>query len=1010
MSSSLLYLIFLLLSSPILNANFTGSLLQGFENPSAQYRPKFRYWLPDASVPSGVLRQDIASIASVGGGGLEFLPFYLYGDVVGAATPPTDWNTYGFGTPAFRDLFQVALEAAKDNKLLFDFAVGANQGQGVPSAPGTPGLAMELRYGHDTIMGGEHFNGTIPKAADFWFLSGFMGELEPFGEDKLVAVLAGQIISRDVVNFTIAAGSYSAFPILETVLKESSIIDLTSEVTNGFLGWTPPTDSNYTLIAFYERYTNQRSCIGGVNATDFIGNGSWTVDHFSAAGSKRTTDFLDQHVIYDEVKDLLEEVGEYSWEDSMEQQAALFWTPGFLQRFEAARGYSAIPYLPLFFDVSNQWGQELPAYNETWVYGEYNQDGKSVHLGDYQTTLNEGYQEYLQHFTEWATSIGVKHSCQPAYNLPLNMLADVPVPDIPELESLGFKDDIDLYRQFVGPAQLQQRNIISSEVGAVMSGSYFQTVPALLRLFKTSFAAGVNMMVIHGFSYTGEYPGTTWPGYATFGYLFTEQWDDKQPAWRHLKDSLDYTARCQMVLQTGVPRVDLAFYLFEDPWLAKDAYLSDNLNALGYTYEYLTADNLLSPEAHVESGILAPNGPAYKALIFSNQTQISPDAVEKLQEFALNGLPILFIGGLPTNGIGTDGNLSSISKSLTSLLATYSQVQILSDSSLIPAHLHSLGLNPRASYGNAVSGVYTQWRSDVSTGLEMMFIFNQGPDQLVTFNFDEGINSTPYFLNAWTGNITSLVMYNVTEAYISTTIDLKANQTKIIAFQSSSDRPTHVISTTGDISGFSINEEAGIYVLASGPGIVNLSDGQEMSIDAQPIPSINIGNWSLVMLSYHPSSNVSSTANEISTIDVGTLDILKSWIEIPGLEQVSGIGIYTSSFNFPHSTSEVAAIISFGPILNTIRVWVNDQLLSPVDLADSRADVTQYVGQGLNTIRVEVSSTLFNAVKARVNSTMTAYIPLALTNAPFYEDNDYMPFGLLGPVVVTLMTRIKLPA
>jgi len=106
----------------------------------------------------------------------------------------------------------------------------------------------------------------------------------------------------------------------------------------------------------------------------------------------------------------------------MEQQSALFWTPNFLQKFESARGYSAVKYLPLFFNVSNQWGQEIPAYNETWVYGEYNHNGESVHLDDYRTTLNEGYQEYLKHFKDWANALGLNHSCQPAYNLPLDMV------------------------------------------------------------------------------------------------------------------------------------------------------------------------------------------------------------------------------------------------------------------------------------------------------------------------------------------------------------------------------------------------------------------------------------------------------------------------------------------------------------------------------------------------------------------------------------------------------------
>lgn len=129
---------------------------------------------------------------------------------------------------------------------------------------------------------------------------------------RFFALYFTKIETGDLVNITIAAGTYSTFPILETVLQESTIIDLTSEVVNGFLSWAPPKNgSYYALIAFYERYTNQRSCIGGVNATDFVGNGSWIVDHFSAAGSGRTTDFLDQHLIYDEVKVLLEDVGEY---------------------------------------------------------------------------------------------------------------------------------------------------------------------------------------------------------------------------------------------------------------------------------------------------------------------------------------------------------------------------------------------------------------------------------------------------------------------------------------------------------------------------------------------------------------------------------------------------------------------------------------------------------------------------------------------------------------------------
>lgn len=48
-----------------------------FQNPSVDVRPKFRYWIPDASVDLKVVRDDFAAIASKGAGGFELLGYYL---------------------------------------------------------------------------------------------------------------------------------------------------------------------------------------------------------------------------------------------------------------------------------------------------------------------------------------------------------------------------------------------------------------------------------------------------------------------------------------------------------------------------------------------------------------------------------------------------------------------------------------------------------------------------------------------------------------------------------------------------------------------------------------------------------------------------------------------------------------------------------------------------------------------------------------------------------------------
>jgi hypothetical protein len=102
-------------------------------------------------------------------------------------------------------------------------------------------------------------------------------------------------------------------PTNQIVLDEESIIDLTAEVASRALKWKAPRENGtWKIIAFYESYTNQRSCAGGVGATDVIANGSWIVDHFSSHGAKRITDFWDANVIdTQEMKDLIASAGHY---------------------------------------------------------------------------------------------------------------------------------------------------------------------------------------------------------------------------------------------------------------------------------------------------------------------------------------------------------------------------------------------------------------------------------------------------------------------------------------------------------------------------------------------------------------------------------------------------------------------------------------------------------------------------------------------------------------------------
>ncbi len=100
-------------------------------------------------------------------------------------------------------------------------------------------------------------------------------------------------------------------PVNNKYLEEKSLIDITSSLIDGHLSFEPRYTGDWQIMAFYERYTNQRSCSGDLNPVGIIGNGSWVVDHFSDTGAKVTTDFFDQNILDLKYREELAKFGQY---------------------------------------------------------------------------------------------------------------------------------------------------------------------------------------------------------------------------------------------------------------------------------------------------------------------------------------------------------------------------------------------------------------------------------------------------------------------------------------------------------------------------------------------------------------------------------------------------------------------------------------------------------------------------------------------------------------------------
>lgn len=141
---------------------------------------------------------------------------------------------------------------------------------------------------------------------------------------------------------------------------------------------------------------------------------------------------------------------------------------------------------------------------------------------------------------DWAHSLGKQLSVQPVYDLPIDMMGIIPLVNSPECESFGFKDGMDLYRRFVGPARLAGRNVIANELRAISQMAFRYTIPTMLLSINRGQATGVNQYVLHGGQCTGNYHAATWPGHVAFAYLLSEPFSEKQPSWRHgFQDAMD---------------------------------------------------------------------------------------------------------------------------------------------------------------------------------------------------------------------------------------------------------------------------------------------------------------------------------------------------------------------------------------------------------------------------------------------------------------------------------------
>lgn len=407
----------------------------------------------------------------------------------------------------------------------------------------------------------------------------------------------------------------------------ASVIDLTSQFkAEGRLNWNVPAGDWIVLRLAHALGGRERLWPGP-------GPGGPMLDHLSAEA-------IDVH-FQATVAKLAADVGPLAGKtftfvecDSCDL-GTVNWTPRFAQEFKQRRGYDIVPYLPALMGrvVGSRAMTERFLYDFRQTIGDCIADN---HYGRFRELCGK-------HGLDFMAEAG---GPPPA---PIDALRCYSRTTIPmgEFWSEGHTMHV---RGAASAAHTNGRRLVAAE--AFTSWQHWTQGPFDLKPYgDRAFCEGMNRCYIHGFASSPPEAGK--PGYAYYAGTHLEPnitW------WEQSHGFFDYLARCQFMLQQGLPVADVCCYYGQqapnfipprrDYWYELCPSLGED-----YACDFGDAETLLARAAVRDGRIVLPDGMSYRLLAFPDAIArgfpcrgrfIHPELFKKVAELARAGGTIVW--------------------------------------------------------------------------------------------------------------------------------------------------------------------------------------------------------------------------------------------------------------------------------------------------------------------------------------------------------------------------------
>ena len=463
------------------------------------------------------------------------------------------------------------------------------------------------------------------------------------------------------------------------------------------------------------------------------------------------------------------------------------------------------------------------------------------------------------------------------------------------------------------------------------------------------FIEGVTHNVFHTYTHNPQInflpPGTSMGSKIGTPFLRGQTW------WPYMKEFTTYLARCSYMLERGQSVSDVLWYLGDEISHKPD---QEYPFPAGYKYDYCNPDVLLNRLSVKNGLVVTPEGLSYRFIWIPENKRMRPETLERLHELLKEGATV--VANAPQRLATLVGGEQAQQRFEQAINAIWEQAQpgkktnigkgcLLSETSLEDA-LQMLNMKPDVQ-GNV------RWLHRQVKGADWYFVT---PEKQQAFHGKVNFlaQGAAELWNPVTGEITPLNVERQGE-YASVELDMpKAGSCFVVFRQDKQQQQAEKVTYN----------------------------------HTQPVN----GKWSLQF-----QEGWGAPAN----LEV---EALAPWCELPMSDEgkaFSGSVTYTTTFDWQNADKQV--MLDLGKVSMIAEVFINDQKVRTLWCTPYAADITPFVKQGENTLKVKVTSTWFNRLA------FDASLPEAERKTWTIEGpkagSKLKEYGLLGPV--TLKSQAK---